>query len=217
MAAMRSNNRTRAHYRVICRQQLSDHIAAKLGVSVRPEDVRLITSPDDPYTWQILPEKRHLFTKHLSKHSTGAYRELSRGVGISFEAVTPAKAASSEVPQQYRDEGNSTSEVSFTEVIARLEIDKGNLEAELRSARDRESEAVKDKQQIEATVARLILESQGVEEEKQSLYQQVQEMTKVIEQLRNATLKSVDQIVNSFKIDLDSLRARSYMDQNQHF
>ncbi|CAL8584903.1 hypothetical protein XPA_010486 [Xanthoria parietina] len=217
MTAVRSNNGTRAHSRVICRQQLSDHIAAKLGISVRPEDVRLITSPDDPYTWQVLPEKRHLFTKHLSKHSTGAYRELSRGVGISFEAVLLAKAPPCKVTERYRhqcDEGNSTLDVSFTEVIARLEVDKENLEAELRIARDRESEAVKDKQQAEATVAQLILDSQGIKEEKQALSQQVREMTRIIEHLRNATLKSVDQIVNSFKFDLGSFRARSYVNQS---
>ena len=207
--------------------------AAKLGISVRPEDVRLITSPDDPYTWQVLPEKRHLFTKHLSKHSTGAYRELSRGVGISFEAVLLAKAPPCKVTERYRHQcdevcclklmtmnsltiyqGNSTLDVSFTEVIARLEVDKENLEAELRIARDRESEAVKDKQQAEATVAQLILDSQGIKEEKQALSQQVREMTRIIEHLRNATLKSVDQIVNSFKFDLGSFRARSYVNQS---
>lgn len=78
--------------------------AIKLGLSVRPEDVRLITSADDPYMWQILPEKRHLFTKHLSKHSTGAYRELSRGIGVSFEAVLRTRAPAAEIPEQYRPE-----------------------------------------------------------------------------------------------------------------
>ena len=59
----------------------------KLGISIEPAEVRLITSANDSYTWQILPEKEHLFKKHLSKHSIGAYRELCRGVGVSFEAV----------------------------------------------------------------------------------------------------------------------------------
>ncbi len=58
-----------------------------LGISIEPAEVRLITSADDPYTWQMLPEKEHLFKKHLSKHSIGAYRELCRGVGVSFDAV----------------------------------------------------------------------------------------------------------------------------------
>ena len=59
----------------------------KLGITVEPAEVRLITSANDPYTWQILAGKEHLFTKNLSKHSIGAYRELCRGVGVSFETV----------------------------------------------------------------------------------------------------------------------------------
>lgn len=105
MAAIRSSNSDRTMYRTKCRQKLSEHICnvwisfrsniecwnglevAKLGILIAPADVRLITSADDPYTWHPLPEKEHLFRKHLSKHSIGAYRELCRGVGVSFEAV----------------------------------------------------------------------------------------------------------------------------------
>jgi len=64
----------------------------KLGISIEPADVRLITHSDDPYTWRTLPQKQHLFKKHLSKHSIGAYRELYRGVGESFEAIRAAEA-----------------------------------------------------------------------------------------------------------------------------
>ena len=59
----------------------------KLGLSIKPEDVRLITNADDPYLWQALPEKDYLFKKQLSKHSIGAYRALCREVGVLFEAV----------------------------------------------------------------------------------------------------------------------------------
>ncbi len=59
----------------------------KLGISIEPEEVRLITNANDPYTWQILPEKQHLFTKQMSTHSIEAYSELCRGIGVSFEAV----------------------------------------------------------------------------------------------------------------------------------
>jgi len=65
----------------------------KLGISIEPAEVRLITSADDPYTWQILPEKQYLFTKHLSKHSIGAYKELCQGVGVSFEAVLASESS----------------------------------------------------------------------------------------------------------------------------
>jgi len=59
----------------------------RLGLHIEPAEVRLITGRDDLYTLQTLPEKNHLFKKQLSKHSIGAYKELCRGVGVSFEAV----------------------------------------------------------------------------------------------------------------------------------
>ena len=65
----------------------------KLGISIEPAEIRLITSADDPYTWQILPEKQYLFTKHLSKHSVGDYKELCQGVGISFEVVLASQSS----------------------------------------------------------------------------------------------------------------------------
>ena len=74
----------------------------KLGLSIEPADIRLMTNADDLYTWQALPEKQHLFKKQLSKHSIGAYRELCREVGVSFEAVstTSSNANASTKPHQ---------------------------------------------------------------------------------------------------------------------
>lgn len=54
---------------------------------VDPEVVRLIPNPDDGYIWVRQPEREHLFMKQLSKHSYGAYVELCREIGISFEAT----------------------------------------------------------------------------------------------------------------------------------
>ena len=39
-----------------------------------------------------MPEKRHLFSKNMSDHSIGAYKELCEGISIAFEAV-PASIA----------------------------------------------------------------------------------------------------------------------------
>ena len=78
----------------------------KLGLSIKPEDVRLMTNADDPYSWQALPEKDHLFKKQLSKHSIGAYRALCREVGVSFEAVLttrPNPDASSKPDKESRE------------------------------------------------------------------------------------------------------------------
>ena len=47
---------------------------------------------EDGYLWTIIPEKEYLFTKQLSKLSIGAYMELCREVGKSFEAMERPKA-----------------------------------------------------------------------------------------------------------------------------
>ncbi len=54
--------------------------------------VRLITGTNNPYTWKVLPEKKHLFSKNLSDYSIGAYKELCEGISVAFEAV-PASIA----------------------------------------------------------------------------------------------------------------------------
>lgn len=60
----------------------------KFGTSIELTDVRLIIHAGGPYTWKTLPEQQHLFQNHPSKHSIGGYRELYRGVGVSFKAKT---------------------------------------------------------------------------------------------------------------------------------
>lgn len=132
MATLRSSNVNRAAARIKCRKKLSEHIRkiqlpnggyrplttvsrAKLAITIEPAEVRLITSADDPYTWQILPEKEHLFKKHLSKHSIGAYRELCRGVGVSFEAVlAPESSNAGEIKPLTERRGVKVGVISIT-------------------------------------------------------------------------------------------------------
>ena len=59
-------------------------------------------SIDDPYSWVVLPEKRHLFTKNISDHSTGAYKELCDGVGKTFEATSAQSQASGHEAEMQR-------------------------------------------------------------------------------------------------------------------
>jgi hypothetical protein len=66
---------------------LINHLECTLGIVVEPTQVRLKPDVQDGYKWNALPETQHLFTKQLSKHSVGAYMELCREVGKSFEAV----------------------------------------------------------------------------------------------------------------------------------
>ena len=123
MAELRPSNMNRAAYRTKCRKKLAEHLRKicrmkerqkvlmilpvfKLGLSIKPEDVRLMTNADDPYSWQALPEKDHLFKKQLSKHSIGAYRALCREVGVSFEAIPttrPSPDVSSKPDKESRE------------------------------------------------------------------------------------------------------------------
>jgi hypothetical protein len=63
-----------------------------LGIKIEPAQVRLQPGIEDGYVWKPVPNNEHrfkkeLFGKQLSKHSIGAYTELCRGVGVSFEAA----------------------------------------------------------------------------------------------------------------------------------
>jgi hypothetical protein len=112
--SFKSGNLQRAKWRSKTRDVLANHLSksnndpkirlttvaeTRLGMSVEPADIRLIPGPGDGYTWAVLPEKQYLFSKQLSKHSIGAYMELCRGVGVSFEALAdsePGKAPQGE-------------------------------------------------------------------------------------------------------------------------
>ena len=113
MATLRLSNLDRAAYRTKCYRKLSEYIykisissgknhntdspkVSKLRISIELAEVRLITSIDDPYRWQTLPEVQHLFKKQISKHLIGAYRELYRGVDISFEAIPALRSTNTE-------------------------------------------------------------------------------------------------------------------------
>lgn len=73
---------------------------------------------------------------------------------------------------------------------------------------------MRDKQQAEEEIICLSLASQATATEKETLYQQVQKLTRVIEDLRSSTLKSVDQIISSLNSDLEVFGARPYRTQD---
>ncbi|KAI3341943.1 hypothetical protein F4824DRAFT_486381 [Ustulina deusta] len=83
----RLGNLERARWRTKCRKMLAQHIEKQLGLHLNPSQVRLNTTRNDAYSWETLPEARHLFSKNLSDHSVGAYKELCDNVGVTFEAV----------------------------------------------------------------------------------------------------------------------------------
>ena len=88
-------------------------------------EVRLITGSDEPYRWSYLPEKAHLFQKHLSKHTLGAYVELFDEVGRTFEAMAVSYGKASEASPR-----PEVVAASFTTKIERLEHRCAVLEAD---------------------------------------------------------------------------------------
>jgi hypothetical protein len=75
----------------------------KVGIVIEPSQVRLVTGADDLYTWKVLPQKKHLFSKNISDHSIGAYKELCEGIDSAFEAVpvtTKTRPRSAEYVQE---------------------------------------------------------------------------------------------------------------------
>jgi hypothetical protein len=69
------------------RQVLTCSKEDNLGISVSPSRVRLSSTSEDGYTWQVLDDKKYLFSTNLSEHTAKAYKELCDGIGVSFEAV----------------------------------------------------------------------------------------------------------------------------------
>ena len=106
MVSRRSNNVERTEWNKRCREQLSDHICKRdnvlwsngtnttqdnrLGISIEASQVRLKTNSNDPYAWETMDEKEHLFSKNLSDLSTRQLKELCEGVNKSFVAIRGA-------------------------------------------------------------------------------------------------------------------------------
>ena len=106
MASRRPNNVKRTEWNKKCREKLSAHICKshhllwsdatdtskdkKLGIVIEASQVRLKTNTNDPYTWEKMDEKEHLFSKNLSDLSIGQLKDLCDGVDRSFIAIWKA-------------------------------------------------------------------------------------------------------------------------------
>jgi hypothetical protein len=60
---------------------------SKIRIKIKLLQVCLIIKANNPYTWKVLLEKKHLFIKNISNYSIGAYKELCKGISIAFEAI----------------------------------------------------------------------------------------------------------------------------------
>lgn len=74
----------------------------------------------DGYTWAVVPEKKYLFTKQLSKHSVRAYMELCRSVDVSFEALKEPMIGEREASRNVRMACPSASVSTLGEENTRL-------------------------------------------------------------------------------------------------
>jgi predicted RNase H-like nuclease (RuvC/YqgF family) len=147
---------------------------------VDPIDVRLLPTPEDPYEWKVLPEKKHLFAKHMSKHSKGAYQELIREAGISFEAVRrdPDK------------NGHTGTAVTFSETIDRLATDNIRLSADLEAANSR-------CESLESDLARIQVELETMTRRKE-------EVTALVVRYKDITMKTLRESYRAFEDFLPS-------------
>jgi hypothetical protein len=64
---------------------------ARLGIEIKLLQIRLNPGVNKLYLWKVLSEKQEhfstTFSKNVSEHPINAYRELSEGVDVSFEAI----------------------------------------------------------------------------------------------------------------------------------
>ncbi|KAH8743333.1 hypothetical protein F5883DRAFT_441072 [Diaporthe sp. PMI_573] len=130
---MRQSNIDRRRGRDECREKLAQHIYSRLGIKIKPIDVRLNPRETDFYSWRVIQGKEELyskmFTKNLSDHSTGTYRLLCREVGKSFEAVPPCVQVSTGGKIL-----SMSTEPSFSSIIDQLREENANLLQQLQEA-----------------------------------------------------------------------------------
>ncbi|MCJ1426426.1 hypothetical protein MMC29_004329, partial [Sticta canariensis] len=115
-------------------------------IVIEPAQVRLKPDAQDGYMWNALPERQHLFTKQLSKHSLGAYMELCREVGKSFEAVARDSSGASFSGDEIQ--ASNSLDPSFSSTIYRLREDV-RLTDELICAKDKARDDFVSLQQME--------------------------------------------------------------------
>ncbi len=112
MANRPSKNQKRTQWNRKCREKLaanirkthqhlvdaSDNVSldSRLGITVKPSQVRLKTNDDDPYTWEKTEAISYLFTKNLSEFSIKSLQKLCECIDDNCVAATwkPSSKAS---------------------------------------------------------------------------------------------------------------------------
>ncbi|KAL8858442.1 MAG: hypothetical protein Q9178_005123 [Gyalolechia marmorata] len=190
MEVSHSSNDERARSRTKCRELLSAHIYDRLGFVIAPVDIRLHPRPSDPYRWNILPTKAHLFRKNLSKISTGIYNQIISGIGTFIEAVQPndtVRAESVEVTEGKNTVDNHNYNGESTSFASRIEA----LEGEIHEAQQAQQywkecaeQESKSKRLSEAELSKARAWSQGVSKESKKLRQRSERLQSIVKSLK---------------------------------
>lgn len=185
----KSSNVKRTELNKECREKLSENIYERLAVVVEPSQVRLLPGDEDPYKWDRVEEKEHLFQKNLSDLSIRALRELIESIGDSVaaswkspRAELAAKGIENYPPSLDSDIGfsakiNDLQQVK-NELIGERDIWKTKAEAEAAMRRD-----------VEEASSQLKTTADELEEENRRLEIRINEMKLLLEQSRLNTMQ----------------------------
>lgn len=88
-------------------------------------------------------------------------------------------------------------------MIEQLEVEKSNLNAELKESSDRAKKATEFTQLAEEEVTRLKSMIQASEMEKQMLRQQVHNLTGLVEYVKTTTANTLEEFTNRLKLDMN--------------
>ncbi|KAH7113184.1 hypothetical protein B0J11DRAFT_143511 [Dendryphion nanum] len=194
---LRQSNVDRDQWRVLCRERLSKHIQSTLGLNVKPSEVRLSPTPNDPYAWKILPEKRRtlseIFTKNLSQHSINAYKALCEGVGISFEAVYASTYDTSKLDQLTP---LRTDDVSFSTKIDHLQSANVKLQEEIEVWKEK---ATTESQRVKLAEEQHCGVRERLEEQLRNMYESNQQLREQVEKYAASTEYLKDMLARCFE------------------
>ncbi|KAH7317422.1 hypothetical protein BKA65DRAFT_600074 [Rhexocercosporidium sp. MPI-PUGE-AT-0058] len=166
----------------------------QLGTLIHPSEVRRILRAEDPYSWQSLPARTHLFEKNLSKHSIGAYMELRPEVSVSFEAVAK---------EQILFTGLAA---NFTDRIAELEAENSGLIYEVNKLKGIAAAESTLKRDAEETANQLKAMLDTANLENQYLKRDIQKQTSTADEFRARAADS-HHIVNEAALVLEKLKS----------
>ncbi|KAL9584903.1 MAG: hypothetical protein Q9212_001837 [Teloschistes hypoglaucus] len=162
-------------------------IVAKLGLSIEPAHVRLVTSASDLYTWQTIPEKAHLFKKHLSKQTISAYRRICRNVGVTFEAI-------------HSSDSGDRSVSGFSTTIEKLKNEKDTLYTEVEDLKEQLAKAMQIKVAAEEEAQRLQVMLSSSMVEKQIMQQNLQSFADMVDYLRSAAVIAAKEFLHKIEL-----------------